>query len=163
MPLLRRSKVPQVVRDVALDPGERRLAWGVTDDGAAVLATTTGLRLPGGEALVWGEVERAVWQRPVLEVVQVSELEGSGPRTRVVLAQEHDLADAVRSSVTGSVAWSAVVKLGGGAAVRVVGRRRPGRDDLQWQLVFQPGTDPQDPDVRARAEAALLDARRTLG
>ena len=151
------------MRDVALDAGERRLAWGVTDDGAAVLATTAGLRLPGRGVLPWAEVERASWQRPELEVVQVSEVEGSGPRTRVVLADEHDLADAVRSQVVGSVAWSAVVKLATGGAVRVVGRRRPGRDDLQWQLVYQPGTDPQDPAVRAQAEAALLDARRTLG
>lgn len=162
MPLLRRVRVPQAVRDVALEPGERRLAWGVTPDGAPVLATTAGLRAPGRELLPWGEVERAVWRRPHLEVVQVAQVEGTGPRTRVELAEEHDLADAVRSAVTGSVAWSSVVKLSEGS-VRVVGRRQPGRDDLRWQLVYAPGTDVDDPAVREQAEQALLDARRTLG
>ena len=47
--------------------------------------------------------------------------------------------------------------------MRIVGRRVPGAEDLAWQLVFDPGTDPSDPLVRAQAEHALQSARRAIG
>ena len=47
--------------------------------------------------------------------------------------------------------------------VRVVGRRRPGQDLLDWQLVYDAGTDLDDPLVRVQADELLLTARRTVG
>jgi len=47
--------------------------------------------------------------------------------------------------------------------VRLVGRRRPGQELLDWQLVHDIGTDPDDPQVRAQGEALVQDARRTIG
>ena len=161
--LLRRRRVPDVVRAVPLEPGERRLAWGVTTTGDPVVATDLGLHLPRTPRLDWAQVERATWRRPVLGISRVAEVDGTGARWQLELAEEAELADAVRSAVTTSVAWTNHVRLTPTGGVRVVGRRRPGRDALDWQLVFDVGTDPHDPALRAQAEAHLADARRTIG
>ena len=161
--LLGRHPAPEVVRAVPLDPGERRLAWGVTTRGDAVVATDRGLRLPGSPRLEWADVERATWRRPVLGVSKVAPVDGSGPRWELELTDEHELADVVRTQVTSSVAWSNHVRLRPSGGVRIVGRRRPGQDLLDWQVVFDAGTDPDDPQLRAQADALVQDARRTIG
>ena len=161
--LLGRQELPDAVRAVTLEPGERRLAWGVTTTGDAVLATSSGLRLPGSPPLAWADVERATWRRPLLTVSQVADVDGAGRRWQLELADEHDLADTVHAQVTASVAWSNHVRLAPAGGVRIVGRRRPGQELLDWQLVFDPGTDPHDPALRAQAEALVQDARRTIG
>lgn len=161
--LLRRRQVPDVVRAVPLEPGERRRAWAVTTSGEAVVATDLGLHLPRTPRLDWADVEKATWRRPVLGVSRVARVDGEGPRWQLELAEEADLADVVRTSVTASVGWTKHVRLAPGGGVRVVGRRRPGQDALDWQLVFDRGTDPDDPGVVAQAEQILTDARRTIG
>ena len=161
--LPRRRPVPDAVRAVPLEPGERRLAWGVTTSGDPLVATPRGLHLPGSPRLDWADVERATWRRPVLAVVRVSRVDGSGTRWELELAEEAELADVIRTQVTTSVAWSNHVRLQPSGGVRVVGRRRPGQDLLDWQLVFDAGTDPDDPALRAQAEAAMLEASRTIG
>ena len=158
-----RRRVPDVVRGLELEPGERRLAWGLTTAGDPVVATHAGLRLPGAPRLDWADVERATWRRPLLVVVRVSPVDGAGTCWQLELAEEEGLADVVRSSVTTSIAWSNHVRLQPSGGVRVVGRRRPGQDLLDWQLVFDAGTDPDDPSLRSQAEAVLLEARRTIG
>jgi hypothetical protein len=47
--------------------------------------------------------------------------------------------------------------------VRVVGRRVAGERTLRWQLVFDAGTDRDDPLVRAQADDLLEGARRSIG
>ena len=163
MPLLRRRPVPPAVKEVALPPGERRVAWALTADGRPVVATERALLLPGGVHLPWQQVERAGWQRPRLTVVEVAEVEGSGPRHVLELADEGGLPEIVRTRVTASVAWSSHTRLAPTGGVRVVGRRQPDLDALHWQLVYDRGTDPGDPLVRAQAEELLEEARRTLG
>ena len=152
-----------MVRAVPLEPGERRRAWGVTTAGDAVVATDLGLHLPRTSRLDWADVERATWRRPVLGVSRVAQVDGAGARWQLELAEEAELADVVRSAVTASVAWTNHVRLQPDGGVRVVGRRRPGRDALDWQLVYDRGTDPDDPALRAQAERVLHDARRTIG
>ena len=146
-----------------LAPGDRRLAWAMTVSGDPVVASDLALHLPGSESLPWSSVERVSWRRPLLEVLHVALVEGSGQRWSLELADEHGLAEVVRSRVTSSVAWSNHLRLRPSGGVRIVGRRLPGRDDLDWQLVFDAGTDPHDPALRAQAEAAAAEARRTLG
>lgn len=168
MPLLarllpRRPRLPEAVRAVALQPGERRLAHGLTPTGQAVVATDLALHLPRSGRVAWADVEKATWRRPQLTVVQVSRVEGSGPREAFELVDDDRLADVVRSQVTASVGWSDHVRLAPSGGVRVVGRRRPGRELLDWQLVFDVGTDPDDPALREQAEAVVERARRTIG
>ncbi len=161
--LTRRAPLPAAVRAVVLEPGERRLGWAVTTAGDAVLATSAGLRLPGRPPLAWADVERATWRRPVLVVSQVAPVDGAGQRWQLELAEEDDLPDVVRTQVSASVAWSNHVRLRPAGGVRLVGRRRPGQELLDWQLVFDAGTDPDDPQLRAQAEELVVDARRTIG
>lgn len=164
---------PKSVAAVALEPGERRLAWAVTAGGAAVLATDVGLRLPGADRLAWPDIERVSWDRPTLVVLGIAPVEGTGERRQVELVGDCDLPAVVRSQVMASIGWSMHYRLrptlaspGGPEAaggVRIVGRRRPGREVLDWQVVYDRDTAAPDPQQRAQAEALLLDARRTIG
>lgn len=169
MPLFRRRPVPDVVRAVPLEPGDRRVAWTLTVDGDALVASENGLQLPGRDRLArhrleWADVERAVWRRPVLTVTEVAAVAGSGAAHTVTLAEEDgDVPAVVQAKVTSSVAWSSHVRLQPSGGVRVVGRRRPGRDLLEWQLIYDADTDPADPSLRAQAEHVLAGARRTVG
>lgn len=159
----RRRAVPEAVTALALPPGDRRLAFALTAGGEPVVATTSGLLLPGRPLLLWRRVEKAVWARPVLRVREVAEIAGTGPEHVLDLVDEGDLAEVVRDRVTSSVAWATTARILPEGGVRVVGRRVPDAEDLEWQLVFDPGTDPGDPLVRAQAEHALSSARRAIG
>jgi hypothetical protein len=157
--------VPAVVKAVTLGPGERRVAWAVTPEGAAVVASTRALHLPDGTTLGWDEIERAHWTKPALHLIELTEQEGSGRQHEVVLDldSDTDLPEEVRARVSASFAWSSHVKLRPRGGVRIVGRRRAGLEVLDWQLVFDKDTDPQDPELRAQAEEHLLAARRSVG
>jgi hypothetical protein len=162
---LRRTPVPDVVKDLPLEPGERRVAWALTPAGEPVVATERALHLTGRPPLPWDEIERASFAAPLLTVVELSEQEGTGP-TRVVeldLSSGTDLPAVVRARVSASVAWTSRVRLQPRGAVRIVGRRRAGREVLDWQLVFDRDTDPHDPVLRAQAQQHLEAARRTIG
>jgi hypothetical protein len=163
--LFRRTAVPDGVKSVPLGPGERRVAWGTTPDGQPVVASTRALYLPDGTTLAWDEIERAHWEKPALQLIELTEQEGTGRRHEVVLDLDHDtdLPAEVRTRVSASYAWSSHVKLLPAGGVRIVGRRRSGMEVLDWQLVFDRDTDPHDPAVRAQAEEHLAAARRTIG
>ncbi len=164
MSILRRRRVPEAVAAVALEPRERRVAWALTADGEPVVATDGALYLPGPQRFAWSEVERAGWERPRLTITRVSPVEGSGQQATVVLTDDDgDLPDVIRARVSASVAWSSHSRLVPAGGVRVVARRRPGLDALDWQLVYDRGTDPTAPGVRAQAEQLLEAARRTIG
>ena len=163
MSFLRRRPVPPAVKAVALAPGERRLAWAVTPAAEPVVATEEALLLPGGARLEWHRIEKATWQRPHLHVLEVQPVGGTGAQHRLELADEGGLPEVVRDRVTSSVAWATTARIDPDGGVRIVGRRVPDAEDLEWQLVFDQGTDPDDPLVRAQAEHALKGARRTIG
>ncbi len=160
---LRRRAVPPAVKALRLPTGERRTAWGLTVAGEPVVATDLALLLPGELRLEWSQVERATWLPPRLTVLEVADVEGTGARHVLDLDDPGDLPQSVRTRVTGSVAWSSHEKLAPTGGVRVVGRRIPGSEVLHWQLVFDAGTDRDDPLVRAQADALLERARRSIG
>ena len=160
---LRRRPVPDVVRAVALEAGERRTAWALTASGEPVVATDRALHLPDGQRLAWPDVERASWRRPLLQVREVAPVTGAGRLHVLELSGEDELAEVVHARVTASVAWSSHYRLAPTGGVRVVGRRRAGRDGLDWQLVYDEGTETGDPLVRAQAEQLLDSARRSIG
>jgi hypothetical protein len=41
--------------------------------------------------------------------------------------------------------------------------RKTDEDQLVWEFVFDPGLDPTDPGLRALAEQALEETRRSFG
>src|SRR5689334_3586807 len=93
MGVLRRRTTPDAVKAVALDRGERRVAWALTTDGEAVVATDRGLHLPSGPTLPWDRIERASFSRPVLTVLELAEVEGAGPSHQVVLDLDGEVTD----------------------------------------------------------------------
>ena len=161
---LRRRPVPAAVRALVLPAGERRVAWALLDDGRPVVATATGLLVPGRpHLLLWRAIERATWDRPRLVVRELADVSETGVLHELTLQDEGGLPELVRQQVTGSVAWATSARLSPSGGVRIVGRRVPEAEALEWQLVFDAGTDPDDPLVRAQAEYALSSARRTIG
>lgn len=148
--------------------GDRRLGWALTGEGDPVVATVRGLILPERELLAWTDLERATWRRPLLTVVEVAPgqtpVSGTGRQTVLQIGDdEGDLPDVVRTAVTSSVAWMTHVRLQPTGGARIVARRGAGQDELQWQVVYDAGTDVNDPAVRAQAEAVRDRSRRTLG
>ena len=165
MRLLRRRPVPDPVRAVTLPAGEHRVAWALTTDGLPVVATDRGLRLPDRALLPWEGIERASFAQPVLTLTELALVEGSGARHALELDLDGvtDLPEVVRTRVAASVAWSSHLRLVPAGGVRIVGRRQPGLEVLDWQLVFDRDTDPHDAGLRAQAEQHLEAARRTVG
>lgn len=149
--------------DVPLDPGERRLAWALSTGGAAVVATDLGLHLPGQPRIGWPDIERVSWKAPMMRVEGIGEVVGGGPHWEVQLPDPRNLPEVVRSRVVESIGWSEHRRLSPSGGVRLVGRRRPGQELLDWQLVYDQDTGSPDDRQRAQAEAFLLDARRTIG
>ncbi len=120
--------------------------------------------LPGSEPLPWWQVARAGWERPRLAVTVVAPVDGTGHSVEVELAEDDGgLPDLIRTRVTASVAWSSKTRLSSAGTVRVVGRRRPDREALEWQLVYDREADRHDPASVAEAEQLLDNARRTIG
>lgn len=148
---------------MVLPAGQRRLAWGLTSAGEPLVAADHVLVLPDGTTLAYHDVERVSWRRPELLIVQSAPIEGTGFTHRLRLHRDGDLPEVIHTRVTGSVAWQQHRQLSSGGGVRVVGRRQPGKDALGWQLVFDPGTDINDPELLAEAGEHLRLARRTLG
>jgi len=165
MAWLRRKAVPEQVAAVPLFAGERRLSWALTTDGDPVLVTDQGLRLPARGLLTWEQIERATFVRPLLTVMELAEVAGTGAQHAVALdlSDETDLPQVLRARVSASVAWSSHQRLAPTGGVRIVGRRRRDLEVLAWQLVYDAGTDPHDPAVRRQAEQHLDAARRTIG
>ncbi|MGB8650961.1 MAG: hypothetical protein WCD35_09890 [Mycobacteriales bacterium] len=152
--------MPPAVRELGLP--ERRLAWGLTPEGEALVATSSGLHA-GGEVLAWTLVEKVVWRPPLLTLTEVAEVEGSGRVREWTLEQDASLAEVVRARVTSSVGWSDRRALAPSGAVRLVGRRVPGQDALLWQAVYEQGTDVDDPQVRGQVATMVEELRRTIG
>lgn len=157
---LRKTAVPEQVRTLKTE--ERRLAWGLTTDDLPLVATASSLYL-GEESLPWTQVERISWKPSTLTVVEMAEVEGTGRTRSFVLAQDAKLAETIQARVTSSVAWSDRRALHPAGAVRLVGRRVPGEELLTWQLVFEQGTDPHDPFLRAQADQLVDALRRSIG
>jgi hypothetical protein len=149
---------------VALDPGERVLAWSKAADGY-VVATNRGLRVPGAERLGWHEIHKAVWSGRELTVTPAgvreqreayAVVEDLPPRT-VLLLEPGDLPKQVQARVTGSVPYTMFHRLPGGG-VRVVARRVSGVDGLTWTVRYDPGTV-TGPEVAAQTAALVAQAR----
>jgi hypothetical protein len=164
-----RREQPPAAAVARLSPGERVVSWADAADGSAVVATQLGLWLPGpdgSERVWWHLVDKAVWRAGTLTVT-AAEDSGSGvldelaPRT-VRLAVPRDLPPTVRARVERSIAFTRHYPLSAGG-VRIVGRRVPGQDGLSWQLVFDAGTDRDDPAVRRQAAEMLAEARAEVG
>ncbi len=147
-------RAPAEVRQRA--DGDKPLAWAAVA-GDWVVASRDRLFLPLQAPVSWDQVIRAAWDAPVLEL-QLAE----GPY-RLVIENPGLIPDVVNERVKASVVVQHHVPLRGDKGVRIVARRKPGGADVTWRVTFDPGLDPQDPQLRADADAALADVRTTMG
>lgn len=175
-----RRRLPATLRGRLL-PGERMLAWGVADgDGAPagldavpdshprdernlVVVTTRRLFAPGlAEPLAWERVVRAAWDDPVLSVTSQA---GPAATTEVniVIVEAGTVPAHVRARVATTIIVQRHLALGEGRGATFIARRRPGGDDVSWTVLFDPGLDPGDPDLRGAADAALAEFRTVVG
>ncbi|GLW97831.1 hypothetical protein [Microtetraspora sp. NBRC 16547] len=169
------GRLPSEVRTaLALEPGERLLSHartagegaggaggaggGAGEGGGYAVATTLALHLPGGHRLPWHLMDKATWDETGVTVAMTD-----GETHRVPLPEPGLLPETIRERVTSSIVASRHVPLDARGGVRLVARRVPGTDEPRWEFVFDPGLDPGDPGLRALAEQALEEVRRSLG
>ncbi|MGC5011399.1 hypothetical protein ACLQ2R_11600 [Streptosporangium sp. DT93] len=148
------SRMPAEVR-AAVVRGDRVLTYAEGPDGY-VIAADRALYL-GGARLPWFQVDRGTWDEEGLTVVTTD-----GRSHRALLPEPGRVPEAVRERVTASIVVSQYVPLDARGGVRLVARRADA-DELVWELVFDAGLDAEDPGLRALAEQALEETRRSFG
>ena len=169
-PFKRAVSVPAEVRArVDLRPGEKVLAGTRSTDGSWLLGTRDALLVVTPDAhtrIPWEHVERADWDGDEnrLLVSEVGEFGRPRPEHVFAVAEPGLLLELVRERVTASVVLQRRVNVTGRRGFVVVARRAPkGDGGLAWAYEFDPGVDPDDPSVRALAEAALASAQEEIG
>jgi hypothetical protein len=162
--------------DLAVQPGERVLAWCAAADGRVVAGTRDALYAGRPASSVvepvetvripWEQVEAAEWDRDtsVLRVSEVGTWGAARPVHSFVIEQPGRLLQLVRERVTSTVVLQRHVPVRGRSGLRVIARRAPGGDRrVSWVYEYDAGIDPADPAVREAAEAALARAQEEVG
>jgi len=145
---------------------ERMLGWGMAlgTDGSRYPMAATDRALYGSSLapeVPWDAFSKATWDEPILGLTAT--LAGVVRTERVELLEPGLLPAAVRTQVTESVVIVERLDLGQGRGARAIARRHGPEGEVRWTISFDPGTDPSDPQLRARADLALAELRSTLG
>lgn len=146
--------------------GERVLALARTSDGAEVVGTRDALFLPGGVRIPWEQVQAADWDNDAatLSVAEVGTWGDERPVHTVAVEEAGLLLELVRERVTASVILQRHAPVRGALGLFVIARRAPrGDQPLQWSFEYDKGLDPDAPEVKAAAIAALERARDEVG
>jgi len=184
-PLRRAPNVPaDVLARVSLGRGDKVLAAAVADDGTWLLGTRDALLVvplqPSGSAsaavesgsaalgsvLPWQRIETVDWDRDAgrLTVAEVGDFGQVRPSYSFEIDDPGLLAQLVRERVTASVVLQRRVAVAGGKGLNVVARRAPrSRGSITWAYEFDPGVDPDDPEVTQAARRGLESAAEELG
>ena len=166
--LSRRLRVPRELSSV-IPKRERVLAWGLgpeRSDGepTVVAATIAAFYAPGYvDPLPWSDILRATWDDPILEIAYRQTDVRKPALLRITLDAPGSLPLAVRDRVEDTIVVQHHVALVGSAGARLIARRVPNSDDISWVIVFDSSLDPDDPQLRAEADAALTEFRSNLG
>lgn len=163
---LRGRRLPSgVAAALGVRPGEKVVAWGSdTELGETVHAIATSRALYVlSERIPWHRIGRASWADPVLEVAVLADGDRLGRTLRIHLDDARDLPPAVHDRVTDSVMISERVEFTDTAGARMVARRDSDNDSIHWSVVYDPGLDTTNPELRATADEALDRLRVSLG
>jgi hypothetical protein len=164
----RGERLPSAVRAAV---AARVLASAESADGSWLLGTRDALvviRAGGDEKVVvpWEQVQRADWDldTSALRVEQVQEF--GQPVVPMVFEVEAPgpFLQLLRERVSASIVVQRRVVLERRRGLTVIGRRPPSRaGEIAWAYELDQGVDPEDPVVRATAEAGLREAQESLG
>lgn len=162
-----RHKLPEeIAEEIQLDRDEKALAWATDPQGRHIVATNLGLVLqrhpPQYERLSWETIDGARFGAGELSLRLVPRDGTPGETISLPIGDVRDLPVAVRDRVTASIVVNQHIALRGRHGVRIVARRRPADGMLLWTYLIDSALDP-DPELIARAEAALDDFRRDSG
>lgn len=162
------TRVPAEIRAVV--PG-KVLAAVAAQDGTWLLGTRERFHAVGPDrteqlAIAWQGVLRADWDSDTF-TLRIERVEDYGRPTTAysfVLEQPDLMLQLVQERVTASVLLQRRVELERRRGFSVIARRSPtGRGEITWAYELDPGLDPDDPAVMAAADAALREARESLG
>lgn len=156
----------------ALEPGERLLSWAEVGPAGHIVASDRRLLLPGVDGspgpVDWDRVLWARWNPPTLTIAGRAGRAiqgGSGPDFELCLDLDSpgNVPAHVRERIEATIVVQRRVMLGGGAGARLVARRKPQGPDVNWFVVFDPGVDSMDPELRRAADLALAELRGSVG
>lgn len=143
--------------------GERVLSAARQRDGDWIAATDQALVGAGWRA-AWSAATHAQWYDDA-STLAVAWLDDDGERhERSLLLDEPGLLpETVHERVTATILLSQHLPVSGRQGVRVVARRQPGSDEVQWQVVPDAGVDAADPQVSARVAQVMRAMGTELG
>ena len=160
----------EVLERAALPRGEKVLASAVSEDGTWLLGTRRLLVLVPAQApevarLPWEQVEDAAWDTDEarLRLRAVGEFGRPRPEWSLAMTEPPLFLQLLRERVTASVLLQRRVPVRAGRGVTVIARRSPVGGPVAWMHAYDPGLDPDDPEVAAVADRALVQARAELG
>ena len=170
MKLIRRGGgVPaEILERARLGRGEKVLASAEAVDGSWLLGTRRSLALvlPSEVAhLAWEEIEDAAWDKDGgrLRVHGVGSYGEPRPSYTFEMEDPALLLQLVRERVTASIVLQRRIPVRGDLGLTVIGRRSPVGGPVAWMHAYDPGLDPDDPEVVAVADLALTQAQAEVG
>ncbi len=114
----------------------------------------------------WERIEDAAWDQESSRL-QVTEIGSYGEqRPAYSFEIEEDPAlflQLLRERVTASIVLQRRVPVRGKLGLTVIGRRSPVGGPVAWMHAYDPGLDPDDPEVAAAADEALASAQSEVG
>ncbi len=161
---LRRSVHPpvDVVRAAALPHGEHVLAATRTNDGAWLLGTRDAFLVVRDGVLalrlVWEAIERAEWDGEAerFRVLEVGTFGQPRGEHGFLVDDPGLMLEFVRERVTASVVLQRRFTVRDRRGFFVIARRPPsGQGEIRWAVEYDPGIEPDDPEVAAASEQAL--------
>jgi hypothetical protein len=168
--LERRGGAPaEVLARADLPRGEKVLAHAVATDETWLLGTRRHLALVGPAETVhipWERIEDAAWEQEASRL-RVTEIGSYGEQRPAYSfeVEEHPalFLQLVRERVTASIVLQRRVPVRGKLGLTVIGRRSPVGGPVAWMHAYDPGLDPDDPEVAAVADRALAGAQSEVG
>lgn len=157
-----------VLARAALPAGEKMLAYAPAEDGSWVLGTRRLLVAVGADNvthLLWEEVQDASWDQEtsLLQVTQIGTYGDQRPAYCFAMDDPARLLQLVRERVTASIVLQRRVPVRGKQGLTIIGRRSPVGGPITWMHAYDQGLEPDDPEVMAVADRALVDARAEVG
>jgi hypothetical protein len=151
-----------------LPRGEKALAAAPADDGSWLLGTRRSLVLVLTDEVVrlpWEQVEDASWDQEArrLRVDAVGSYGEPRPSYTFTMEDPALLLQLVRERVTASIVLQRRVPVRDRLGLTVIARRSPVGGPVQWMHAYDPGLDPDDPEVVAVADLALSQAQAEVG